>query len=118
VFAAHEIAILIGGLDGVRELTVIESGIARPYVGFRRRIWEKAAALLQSIAQNHGFIDGNKRTALLVLNVFLERSGYRLTPLEGENLSDAAETVVLGLVEHRIDLEALTSWFRQRLAKA
>ena len=53
-----------------------------------------------------------------MLNVFLERSGYRLTPLEGENLSDAAETVVLGLVEHRIDLEALTSWFRQRLAKA
>ncbi len=109
---------LIGGLDGVRDLTVIESGIARPYVGFRRRIWEKAAALLQSIAQNHGFVDGNKRTALLVLNVFLERSGYRLTPLGREDLSDAAETVVLELVEHRIDLEALTAWIRQRLVRA
>ena len=44
---------------------------------------EKAAALLHSLVLNHGFIDGNKRTALLSLHLLLDRSGYEITPVEG-----------------------------------
>jgi len=115
VLASHEAALLHGGVGGIRDRGLIESAIARPYLGYRRRIWDKAAALLQSMAMNHGFIDGNKRTALLVLRIFLSRSGYQLSPIAGEDINVAAEAVVLGLVEGLIDLDQLTAWFRDRL---
>lgn len=105
----------MGGVGGIRDRGLIESAIARPYLGYRRRIWDKAAALLQSMAMNHGFVDGNKRTALLILKVFLSRSGYQLSSVPDENINDAAEAVVLGLVEGRVDLDQLTAWFRARL---
>jgi death-on-curing protein len=77
VLAAHQTALLMGGVDGVRDVGLLESAIARPYSGYHRPVSRKAA-LLHSLALNHGFVDGNKRTALLVLRVFLERSGYAI----------------------------------------
>ncbi|MSO89334.1 MAG: hypothetical protein EXQ89_05135 [Rhodospirillaceae bacterium] len=46
---------------------LIESAIARPYSGYYRSIVKKAAALLESMASNHGFADGNKRTTLILV---------------------------------------------------
>jgi hypothetical protein len=65
----------IGGLPGVLNLDVIESAIGRPYTGYYPKIWQKAGALAQSVAGNHGFTDGNKRTALyLALSRSWERT--------------------------------------------
>ena len=89
--------------------------IARPYVGYYPKIWQRAAALLHSLAQNHGFVDGNKRTALLVVAIFLERSSYVVSPLPGEDLNVASEQVVLDLVEGHVTFEELMLWFRARL---
>ena len=67
-----------GGLPGERDLGLVQSAIARPYSGHHRTVERKAAALVESLAQNHGFIDGNKRTTLIVANLFIDRSGYKL----------------------------------------
>lgn len=64
-----------GRLPGIRDLTLIESALARPYTGYYRSIAKKAAALLESLVGNHGFIDGNKRTAIHMVGILLENSG-------------------------------------------
>ncbi len=115
MLAAHQTALLMGGVDGIRDVNLIESAIARPYSGYHRPVSRKAAALLHSLALNHGFLDGNKRTALLVLSVFLDRSGYAILQVPGSDLNDEFERLVLDVVEHRIDFEQLASWFGLRL---
>jgi death-on-curing protein len=67
-----------GGLPGVLDVGRIEAAISRPYSGYLRPIASKAAALFEAITNNHGFTDGNKRTALLLTDLLIKRSGYRL----------------------------------------
>ncbi len=54
------------------------SALGRPYHGYHEELHEKAAALAHSIILNHPFMDGNKRTALYLTEMLLDRSGYRL----------------------------------------
>lgn len=54
VFDAHDKVLLLGGLMGVRDIGLIESAIGRPYVGYYPSLHEKAAALLESLVNNHG----------------------------------------------------------------
>jgi death on curing protein len=75
VLEAHDNALKFGGLSGIRDLGLVESAIARPYSRYHKSIYSKASALTHSLAKNHGFVDGNKRTALLVLTLFLDRNG-------------------------------------------
>lgn len=72
-----------GGSQGIRDLGLIESAIGRPQATFEgkdlyKTIFEKGAALLQSLLKNHPFVDGNKRTALTAAGIFLELNGYKL----------------------------------------
>lgn len=84
VLAIHDRMVkLFGGLHGVRDLGLIESAVARPQAGFGgkylyKTVFDKTAALLQSLLKNHPFIDGNKRTALTSAGIFLEMNGYKL----------------------------------------
>ena len=106
-----------GGRDGIRDLHSIESAIARPYSGYYRSIAEKAAALVHSLALNHGFIDGNKRTALYMMTLLLERSGYRLRPQPTEAYNVDVEAMIIAVVEHRLDFVGLVDWFRRRIVR-
>ena len=63
---------------------MVESAVARPYSGYHLRIENKAAALVESVAQNHGFLDGNKRTSVILLHTLLNKSGYELVAVRGE----------------------------------
>jgi death on curing protein len=102
-----------GGLAGIRDRTLIEAAVGRPYTGYYPSIEEKGAALLESLACNHGFVDGNKRTALLALYLFLVRSGYILPG--GESLNAEAEKMVLDLVEHRMNFDGVVAWLKLRI---
>jgi death-on-curing protein len=108
---AHDQALRFGGLDGVRSLALIESAIARPYSGYYRTISKKAAALTQSLAKNHGFIDGNKRTTLIVVVMFITRSNYQLVAVKNDIVKEV-ENMILDVVEDRMSLENAQSWFR------
>lgn len=74
----------------------------------------KAAALLQSMVGNHGFVDANKRTAWLLVELLINRSGYELEISPDEPIDDLVVDVASG----RIAFEELTVWFAAHLTKA
>lgn len=67
-----------GGLEGVRDMNALESACARPQTGYYADVIEEAAALFESLSQNHPFLDGNKRTAITAVAVFLDYNRYEL----------------------------------------
>jgi death on curing protein len=68
-----------GGSQGVRDHGLLESALYRPQTGYYADLVEEAAALWESLAQNHPFIDGNKRTAFAATYTFLAINGTQLT---------------------------------------
>ena len=114
VLAAHDEAMTYGGRRGVISLDAIQSAIGRPYSGYHRAIHLKAAALLHALVGNHGFVDGNKRSALIVTLLMVERSGYRLHLKDGERIDD----VVVAVADGTLDFDALAAWFGLRLSRA
>jgi death-on-curing protein len=67
-----------GGAPGVRDPGALEAALFRPQTGYYEDIVMEAAALLESLAINHPFVDGNKRTAFAAADVFLRINGWRL----------------------------------------
>jgi len=68
-----------GGVHGVRDKGLLESAVFRPQVGYYANAAEEAAALMESLANNHPFFDGNKRVAFAATHTFLLLNGYDLT---------------------------------------
>ena len=67
-----------GGALGVRDPGALEAALFRPQTGYYDDILAQAAALLESLAINHPFLDGNKRIAFAAADVFLRINGWRL----------------------------------------
>jgi death on curing protein len=67
-----------GGDPGVRDKGLVEAAALRPQIGYYANILEEAAALMESLANNHAFIDGNKRIAFAAAHTFLMLNGYEL----------------------------------------
>ncbi len=114
VLAVHERQITEhGGVDGIRDQGAIESALARPV---HRAAYddpdalELAASHLFGLARNHGFADGNKRTAWVVSRLFLADHGHRLQfePVDAVRL---VERVASGQVNE----SALAEWFREHV---
>ncbi len=68
-----------GGAKGIRDKGILESAIGRPFQTFDGKDLypdpvDKAAAIFESIVSNHPFVDGNKRTAYVVLRLILKRN--------------------------------------------
>lgn len=111
--AAHDVALAYGGRGGISSFHLIESALARPYSGYHRPIHQKAAALLHSMVGNHGFVDANKRTAWLLVEILIDRSGYDLDVPAIEPIDD----LVVALAAGQIYFEQLVEWFRRRLVR-
>lgn len=104
-----------GGLEGLRDRSGLESGIASPrnlleYGNPTPDIAAMAAQYAFAIGCNQVFIDGNKRTALVVGRTFLILNGHDLNALQDEKY-----TVVMKLVNREIDAVQLAEWIRARL---
>lgn len=67
-----------GGATGVRDPGALEAALFRPQTGYYDDVLAEAAALMESLATNHPFVDGNKRIAFAAADVFLRINGYRL----------------------------------------
>ena len=65
-----------GGAYGLRDPGALESAIMRPQMGYYDGLIEEAAALMESLSQNHPFIDGNKRIAFAATDTFLQMNGH------------------------------------------
>ena len=117
--SAHVVALQSGGLDGVLDQGRIEAAIARPYVGYFRAIEDKASAVFEAIVNNHGFVDGNKRTAILLTDLLIKKSGYLLVsanPLEDLNL--AIEELAVAVASGNCEFEMIATWFNERLVRS
>lgn len=67
-----------GGNRGVRDRSALEAAVFRPRTGYYADALEEAAALMESLVLNHPFLDGNKRTAVVAVEVFLSYNGFTL----------------------------------------
>lgn len=115
VFALH--AALIGrhgGAPGVRDKGLVESALARARSGYYGSLSEQAAALMQSFAMNHAFIDGNKRVAWTCSLVFLRMNGYRVSVGADEAERFVIDQVIVG----RAELAAIAEWLERHMRAA
>jgi death-on-curing protein len=92
-----------GGSPGVRDLGLVESAIYRPQSGYYETLSIQAAALLQSFAMNHAFIDGNKRVAFAAAAVFLSVNGFRIEV----SANDGESFIVKNVIQGKCDLKAI-----------
>jgi death-on-curing protein len=77
VHEAHAHALQFGGgAHGVRDIGMIASAAAAPRNGYYNTLGALAAAYVHGVAKNHGYVDGNKRTAANVLMMFLGANGF------------------------------------------
>lgn len=103
-----------GGTPGARDESMLASALARPrhkyaYASHRDRA-TLATAYAFGLAKNHGFVDGNKRTAFMAAYVFLALNGCELDAAELEVVA-ALEGVAAGIVAEA----TLAKWFRARI---
>ena len=69
------------------------------------------------MTMNHGFVDGNKRTALIMLGILLFRSGYGLVFPTGASMNHQLEAMILGVAEHKMEFDDIAAWISARLVK-
>jgi death on curing protein len=67
-----------GGAHGLRDQGALEAAVFRPQTGYYNDISEEAAALLESLVNNHAFLDGNKRVGFAMMHTFLLVNGFEL----------------------------------------
>jgi death on curing protein len=65
-----------GGESGIKDISALESALARPQTGHYKNVYEESAALMESLAVNHPFIDGNKRISFFATDIFLRLNGF------------------------------------------
>lgn len=97
-----------GGAGGVRDPGALEAALFRPQTGYYSDIIAEAAALLESLAINHPFVDGNKRIAFAAADVFLRINGWCL-----ERQSMVIHKEMLQMLESgTFDIANLDPWLR------
>lgn len=101
-----------GGSYGVRDEGLIESALARPqqrwaYGGDEVDLADLAAAYAFGLAKNHGFVDGNKRVAFIVMYSFLRANGLRLAASEPETYA-----VMIDVATGELSEVDLARWLR------
>jgi len=103
-----------GGLTGIRDPGAVKSALARPRnLASHEKchdIAQLAAAYAYGIARNHGFADGNKRTALVTADLFLMLNGYELTSTPAENV-----LTILAVADGSLPEEELVAWVRNNI---
>jgi death on curing protein len=107
----HRLIEMFGGLQGVRDKGAVEAAVLRPQIGYYNSIEEEAVALMESLGNNHGFLDGNKRIAFTATDVFLRRIGYYI---EVEAL-DGYAFIAGSMERYEFRFAQILDWIRQRI---
>lgn len=113
LLAIHEDQIKrYGGIDGIRDPGLLEAALFRPQTGYYEDLIEEAAALWESLAQNHPFLDGNKRVAFAATYTFLAINGLWITAKAEETF-----TFIDGLHQAgHFEFRRLSIWLRANTA--
>jgi len=112
----HDILIeRFGGAKGIRDKGILESAIGRPFQTFDGKDLypdpvDKAAAIFESIVSNHPFVDGNKRTAYVLMRLILKRN-----QLDIEVDQDTKYDFVIKAAKGELTFDKIKSWIRNNL---
>jgi len=109
----EQLIIRFGGLAGVRDMGLLESVLIRPRTGYYETLSLQAAALFQSLCQNHCFVDGNKRVAFAATAIFLRMNGCRLR-VEAD---DGERFLVDHIIQKKVVIEDIATWLEGRMQK-
>lgn len=114
VLFVHEMMIkATGGLDGTRDMGLLISALNAPFQSFEGKevypsLVSKAAAMCRSLISNHPFVDGNKRTGIHVMLIFLEINGVQPDYTQEELIS-----LGLGTAAGNLDVDAIKNWLSE-----
>jgi death on curing protein len=109
VLAMHKhLIIRYGGAPQVRDLGALEAAVFRPQCGYYEDIVTEAAALFESLAINHPFIDGNKRIAFAATDVFLRINGMRIA----KSVEDIYREMIRMFESNTFDIAHIEPWLR------
>ena len=100
-----------GGSDGIRDSGLLESAVFRPQIGYYNGVVEEAAALLESLMNNHPFIDGNKRVAFAAAHTFLLVNGFDLVVEPAE----ALEFIIGSLSRAEFRFAQILAWMKGKI---
>ena len=117
VIAIHEEQLVVhGGLSGVCDLSAVHFALARPQNLFAYEncndVAQLTAAYIYGIAKNHGFADGNKRTSLVVGDLFLLLNGFELISSQATNV-----LTFVAVSDGSMSEKQLCDWVRENIAK-
>jgi len=106
-----------GGEPGVRDRNLLESALAQPKmttgrIYLHKTIFDKAAAYGFHVCMNHPFVDGNKRVALVLMDIFLQKNGWEIDSLEEETYS-----MMISLASGKLNKSQLSSWLKEHTSK-
>jgi len=121
-FIPDEIVLLVhadlirryGGQAGIRDRGLLSSALAQPQTTssgkfLHKTIFDKAAAYGFHVCRNHPFVDGNKRVAFVLMDIFLRRNGYELAAYE-----DEAYITMMALADGRLTKLQLAAWLKDK----
>jgi death-on-curing protein len=105
----HHLIEMFSGLHGVRDKGAVEAAVFRPQIGCYNSIEEAAAALMESLGSNHGFLDGNKRIAFTAADGFLRKGFYiAVEPADGY------EFITGSMERHDFRFAQILDWIRRK----
>ena len=104
---------LFGGRHGVRDKGAVEAAVFRPQTGYYNSIEEEAAALMESLGNNHGFVDGNKRIAFSATDTFLRINGFYLD-VTGE---EGFDFIYGSMDRHEFRYPQILDWIRGHMKR-
>ena len=124
-FLPEEVVIIIhsdlleryGGKAGIRDIALLQSALAQPKVTVGRKfvhksVFDKAAAYGFHLCKNHPFIDGNKRVAFVLMDIFLQRNGWEIAANEED-----AYSLMIDLSSGNVSKTELSSWLKNHSAR-
>lgn len=103
-----------GGSSGVRDFTMLESALGRPFATFGGHdlyadIFLKAGALIQSVVKNHPFVDGNKRTAWVSAVALLKMKGWQIIAKEDEVVE-----FMVRVANENLSVDEIARWLKEK----
>lgn len=106
-----------GGKAGVRDQNLLESALAQPKITLggkyaHKTLFDKAAAYGFHVCKNHPFVDGNKRVAFVLMDIFLLKNGWEIVADEKE-----AYTMMMSLALGKLSKSELAAWLKEHSSK-
>ncbi len=106
-----------GGEPGLRDAGLLDSALAQPKMTFsgkyiHKTLFDKAAAYGFHVCKNHPFVDGNKRVAFVLMDIFLQNNGWEICPTEEE-----AYAIMMNLASGKLQKSQLSAWLKEHSSK-